>query len=629
MALLLSCQKISKAYGAAPLFVDLSFGVHEGDRVGLVGPNGAGKSTLLRILAGIETPDDGIVSLRRRTRMAYVAQHPRFKPGRNVTQILGDALASKQIEDHLDEVARDTRVRATLGRCGFTDPLAMPALFSGGWQKRLAIAEALVTEPDVMLMDEPTNHLDLEGILWLEQLLKSEAAAFVVVSHDRWFLENVAERMLDLDPVHAAGFFETRGRYSDFLERKDAALREQAAYQATLANRVRREVEWLKRGPKARSTKSQARIDEAGRLIEQLADVSTRLDRRSAAIDFNASERKTRRLIVTNNLVKRFGDRTVIDDLSFVLSPGTRLGLLGPNGSGKSTLIRLLTGELEPDAGRVDRADGLRVALLDQHRTTLDPSLTLRRALAPEGDQVIFCGRPVHVAGWAKRFLFSSEQLGMSVGRLSGGEQARVLLASLMLQPADVLVLDEPTNDLDIPTLEVLEESLLEFPGAIVLVTHDRYLFERVTTTVLGLDGSGTITPYADYRQWESSRKERVTGRTAESASAKAGAETNAPACAPGSDQDAGADAVAAKAKPRPKKLSWAEQKEWDGIEATIMTAEEALAAARERANDPAVASRADELAARCRQLGEAQDAVDLLYARWAVLDEKREKPAS
>jgi len=615
MALLLSCQKISKAYGAAPLFAELSLGVHDGDRVGLVGPNGSGKSTLLSILAGLETPDSGIVSLRRKTRMAYVPQHPRFSPTHSVAQILIDALTVNTREDPFDEVTRDTRVRTTLGRCGFSDPDAPASVFSGGWLKRLAIAEALVSAPDVLLMDEPTNHLDLEGILWLEQLLESAAAAFVVVSHDRWFLEKVAERMLDLDPVHAAGFFETRGRYSDFLERKDAALREQAAYQATLANRVRREVEWLKRGPKARSTKSHARIDEAGRLIDEFAEVSARMERRSAAIDFNASERKTKRLIVTHGLVKRFGERTIIDDLSFVLTPGTRLGLLGPNGSGKSTLIRLLTGELPPDAGRVELADGLRIALLDQHRRTLDPSLSLRRALAPQGDQVMFCGRPLHVAGWARRFLFSPEQLGMAVGRLSGGEQARVLLASLMLQPADVLVLDEPTNDLDIPTLEVLEESLLEFPGAIVLVTHDRYLFERVTNSVLGLDGSGKVTPYADYRQWESSRKERGARRDANGGDA-------APAAAAGATSAVSVAAAPARAKP--KKLSWAEQKEWDGMEATILAAEDELTAARERANDPAVASDADELAARCHQLQQAHELVDRLYARWAHLEAKR-----
>ncbi|MGH7893874.1 MAG: ABC-F family ATP-binding cassette domain-containing protein, partial [Candidatus Binatia bacterium] len=502
---LLGCQGLAKAFGAAPLFAEVSFGIDEGDRIGLVGPNGCGKSTLLRILAGLETPDAGTVALRRLARLAYVSQHPEFPEGRTAAQLLTDALA----DDDVDDATRATRVRMTLGRCGFSDPAALPATLSGGWCKRLAIARALVRTPDLVLMDEPTNHLDLDGILWLEELVRSADFAWLVVSHDRWFLEHTAERMLDLDPVHPAGFFETRGRYSEFLERKDATLREQARWEETLANRVRREVDWLRRGPKARTTKSQARIQEAGRLIDELASVQARQERRQARVDFRATDRRTRRLVVAEHLSKRFGDRRLLDDVNVVLGPGTRLGLLGPNGSGKSTLIRLLTGELAPDAGHIERAEGLRVAVLDQHRTRLDPQATLRRALAPEGDQVMFGGRPIHVVGWARRFLFRPEQLTMPVGCLSGGEQARVLVATLMLQPADLLVLDEPTNDLDIPTLEALEESLVEFPGAVVLVTHDRFLFERVTTTVLALDGLGATTAFADYRQWEATRRGR------------------------------------------------------------------------------------------------------------------------
>ncbi len=298
---------------------------------------------------------------------------------------------------------------------------------------------------------------------------------------------------------------------------------------------------------------------------------------------------------------KAFGARRVLADVSVVLGPGTRLGLLGPNGSGKSTLVRLLIGEIAPDAGRIERADGLRVAVLDQHRSRLDPGLTLRQALAPEGDQVVFGGRPIHVAGWARRFLFSPEQLTMPVGRLSGGEQARVLLATLMLTPADVLVLDEPTNDLDIPTLEVLEESLGEFPGAVVLVTHDRFLFERVTTTVLALDGTGAATAFADYRQWEAARRER-----------------------PPVVAKPGRVPVLTAGKVQPKKLTWAEQREWDGMEATILAAEETLARCETAAHDPAIAARAEELATRCHELQQAHDAVDRLYTRWAELDAKR-----
>jgi ATP-binding cassette subfamily F protein uup len=595
MALLLGCQAITKAFGAAPLFAELSFGVHDGDRIGVVGPNGSGKSTLLRVLAGRETPDAGTVSLRRQTRLAYVPQHPGPTGEETVATLLAAALR----DETLDEVARTTRIETTLSRCGFADPDARAATLSGGWRKRLAIAEALVGAPDLLLMDEPTNHLDLDGILWLEALLESEPAAFMVVSHDRWFLEHVARRMFDLDPVHAGGFFETRGRYSEFLERKDAALHEQAQWQETLGNRVRRELDWLRHGPKARTTKAKARIDEAARLTGELADVRQRQDRRVAGIDFAASERRTKRLVVAEHVAKSFGERRVLDDVSLVLGPGTRLGLLGPNGSGKSTLIQLLVGSLAPDGGRIERADELRVALLDQHRTQLDPAMTLRRALAPQGDQVVLNGRSIHVAGWARRFLFRSEQLVMPIGRLSGGEQARVHLATLMLQPADLLILDEPTNDLDIPTLEVLEESLVEFPGAVVLVTHDRFLFERVTTSVLALDGRGGATAYADYRQWEEARNERA-----------APVVRARPAAAP---------------KPAAaKKLSWAEQREWEGMEAAILAAEERVATCQDAAHDPAVATRADELAARWQAVHDAQSEVDRLYARWAELDAKR-----
>ena len=596
MAVLLGCQKISKAYGAAPLFADLTFAIHDGDRIGLVGPNGCGKSTLLRILAGVEAPDAGTVALRRLARMAYVPQEPEFAAGHTVQQVLAEAL----VEDAIDEGARETRVRATLGRCGFAAPETTPAALSGGWRKRLAIARALVREPDLVLMDEPTNHLDLDGILWLERILQSEPSAFLVVSHDRWFLEHVAERMLDLDPIHPGGFFQTEGRYSEFLERKDAALREQTRWQETLGNRVRRELDWLRHGPKARTTKAQARIQKAADMVDELATVTKRQERRTAGIDFVATERRTKRLVVAEHVSKRYGERRLFDDVNLVLGPGTRLGLLGPNGSGKSTLIRVLAGELAPDGGRIERADGLRVAMLDQQRAQLDPSLTLRGALAPRGDQVVFGERSIHVAGWAKRFLFRSEQLTMPVGRLSGGEQARVLLATLMLQPADLLVLDEPTNDLDIPTLEVLEESLLEFPGAIILVTHDRFLFERVTTTVLALEGNGTATAYADYGQWEAARERAAT----------AAAERTA--------------ARATPAKPPAKRLSWKEQREWEGMEGSILAAEERLAHCRDAAHDPTIATDAVELATRYRDVEEAQATIDGLYARWAELDAKR-----
>jgi len=598
MSLLLSCQAIRKAYGATPLFDQLSLGLFDGDRVGLVGPNGCGKSTLLKILAGIETPDRGTRSVRKLLRLGYVPQDPGFPPD----QCIEDIVTATLDDDHIDADERHTRINITLAKVGFPDPRQRAATLSGGWTKRLAIACALVRAPDLLLMDEPTNHLDVEGILWLEKLLRTEALAYLVVSHDRYFLENVANRIIELNPCYAGGVLDTQGTYSDFLEKKDDVLRGQERYQESLANRVRGEVEWLKRGPKARTRKSGARIQDAAQLKEELAMLTSRLATRSVRLEFNASDRKTKRLLVATQIAKQFGGRTIIADLSLTLSPGMRLGILGPNGSGKTTLLRLLTGLAGVDGGAIERADGLRVVYLDQHRAQIDPAVTLRRALAPHGDQVVYNDRPLHVAAWARRFLFLPEQLDQPVSRLSGGERARVSIAQLMLRPADVLVLDEPTNDLDIPTLEVLEESLLEFPGAVVLVTHDRYLFDRVSTVVLALDGKGGAGVFADYQQWEDAQRRQPT--------------VEKPAVAPRS---------AVKAAPTGlKRLSYNEQREWAQMESMILAAEEALDVCSVAVADPAIAADAALLHERYTALQAAQAEVDRLYARWAELEAKQ-----
>jgi len=596
--LLLSCDSITKGFGARPLFEDLSFGISEGDRVGLIGPNGSGKSTLLKILAGIEEPDSGTRSLRRGTRMGYVPQDPEFPTGKTVEEALVEALA----DDHAEDYEKDLRVAIALGRAGFNDPQQAVDILSGGWRKRLAIARALVQQPDILLMDEPTNHLDVEGILWLEDLLQSEPLAYLVVSHDRYFLENVTSRVLELDRRYPEGIFQAQGSYSDFLQKRDEVLRNQAEYQASLANKVRNEVEWLKRGAKARTTKAKGRIQEANRMIAELEEMKARTGAAAnarAGIDFNASDRKTKKLLVTEGLTKSFESRRIVRNLDLKLTPGMRLGLLGPNGSGKTTLLSMLDGTLEPDAGTIQRAEWLRVVRFEQSRETLDKTVSLRRALAPEGDSVLYQDRSIHVAAWAKRFLFRTEQLDTPVSRLSGGEQARILIARLMLRPADLLILDEPTNDLDIPTLEVLEDSLLEFPGALVLVTHDRFLLESVSTLILALDGKGNSEYFADYAQWESARQS-----------------------APPPSK-----ATAAKASPKPakeaKRLSYKENQEWEKMEGTILDAENRLAAAQAGVEDPAVATDPAALQERCNELEKARQAVEKLYGRWAELEAK------
>ena len=591
MPVLLTAENLTKAYGARPLFENLSFTLDEGDHVGLVGPNGSGKSTLLKILAGVEDADSGNVAIRKSVRVGYVPQDAVFAPGKSVEEVLLEALADNKT---LDEHEKHGRVAVALGKAGFLDREQQTDVLSGGWRKRLAIARELVREPDVLLLDEPTNHLDVEAILWLEELLRSEPEAFVVVSHDRYFLENVARRMLELNRAYPNGLLQTTGTYSDLLEKRDEVLRNEAAYQETLANLVRREMEWLRRGPKARTTKAKARIQNAERLIDELGESRDRAQTFNADIDFTASQRKTKRLWSGKGLAKR----DLFRHLDVLLTPGTRLGVLGPNGSGKTTLLRVIVGELEPDAGTIEKADGLRVVYFEQNRQSLDPSLTLKRALAPEGDSVLYRDRSIHVAGWAKRFLFRSEQLETAVSRLSGGEKARIVLARLMLQPADLLVMDEPTNDLDIPTLEILEESLLEFPGALVLVTHDRYLLDRVSTQVLALDGRGGTEYFADYSQALDALKPK-------------------PAAPP--------PPTANRQPPtqKPKRLGYLEQRELDSMEATILAAEERLAAAQRAAEDPAVASDAQALQQRYAELSAAQADVDRLYARWAELEAK------
>jgi ATP-binding cassette subfamily F protein uup len=606
--LLVSCQELSQAFGAAPLFEGLSFGVFEGDHVGLVGPNGSGKSTLLKVLAGLEEPSSGARAARKRLRIGYVPQDPAFESGATVAAVLREAVRDL----HLDEHEAEGRIAVAMGKAGFADPAQATETLSGGWKKRLAIARALVGEPELLLLDEPTNHLDVDGILWLEELLPREPEAFVAVSHDRYFLEAVAGRVIELDRAFVEGLLDVRGRYSRFLEKKDELLAGQAAYQESLRNRVRGELDWLSRKARARTRKAQARIDEAQRLQDELADLDSRSKVPAVGLDFAATERRTKRLVVAEDLTKSYGDLAIVRGLDLVLSPGTRLGLLGSNGAGKSTLLRLLARQEAPDAGTVEHAPGLKVVMFDQHRSRLDPEVSLRRTLAPHGDSVVFQGRGLHVAGWAKRFLFHSEQLETPVGRLSGGEQARTVLARLMLEPADLLLLDEPTNDLDIPTLEVLEESLLEFPGALVLVTHDRYLLDRVSTRILALDGRGGAVPYADYDQWEQGRS-RAAQATAAARARLPTPTPDAPGSRPRPDAPGG----------RPRKLGYLEQREWDEMEARILEAEGRLESCRHAAADPAVAADHRALAARIDALTAAQAEVDRLYARWAEIEAK------
>jgi ATP-binding cassette subfamily F protein uup len=598
LALQLNAQSVTKTFGATTLFRDVSFTVNDGDRIGLIGPNGSGKSTLLKMLSGEIDPDAGEITPRKNLRMAYVEQDSVFPEDATVRSIVEAALKRTRVP----EGEWESRLRTTLGMTGINDFATVAATFSGGWRKRLAIAEALVQNPDLLLLDEPTNHLDVAGIEWLEELLANASFASVVISHDRYFLENVATQMAELNRAYPSGMLRTKGNYSEFLEVKEQFLHAQARHQDALENRVRVEKEWLRRGPKARTTKSKARIDNANKLIGELTDLNTRSRTASAGLDFTATGRQTKRLIELEDLSFSLDNKILFDHLKFHLTAGMRVGLVGPNGSGKTTLLRLLTGEVESTSGTIKRANQLRVTYFEQNRQ-LDGDQTLRRALAPDSDSIVYQDRVIHVASWAARFLFTGEQLNQPVSRLSGGERARVLIAQLMLQPADVLLLDEPTNDLDIPTLEILEETLLEYPGSLVLVTHDRYMLDRIANIVVGLDGEGNAASFADYAQWEI--------WLAEQEQAKKQTRTPEPA-------------ASASISTSKRKLSYLEAREFATIEDRVTEAEELLSRAHAGLEDPAVATDAPRLQAALAEHEKAQEAVDALYSRWSELVAKQ-----
>lgn len=616
MALLLNAQSVTKSFGATTLFREVSFTVNQGDRIGLIGPNGSGKSTLLKMLAGEIDADSGEITPRKNLRMAYVEQDSQFPARSTVRSVIETALRRARVP----EPDWEQRLRSTLGVAGFTGFDAEAAAFSGGWKKRLAIAEALVQHPDLLLLDEPTNHLDLSGIEWLEDLLSSESFAAVIISHDRYFLENTTTQMAELNRAYPNGMLRSSGNYSQFLEAKEEFLHAQARHQEALENRVRVEREWLRRGPKARATKAKARIDNANRLISELADINARTRSLTADLDFTASGRQTKRLVELDSVSYAFSHTPLFKNLTFNLTAGMRVGLVGPNGSGKTTLMRLLTGELDPTSGSITRATQLRTTYFEQNRQ-LDGSQTLRRTLAPGTDSIVYQDRVIHVASWAARFLFTGEQLNQPVSRLSGGERARVLIAQLMLQPADLLLLDEPTNDLDIPTLEILEESLLEYPGSLVLVTHDRYMLDRIANIVVGLDGQGNAAIFADYTQWEIWIEARMEeqNRLEEQNRIEQNREREQ------SEKHSSAPELTPSAQPSAKKkLSYLEAREWATLEDRIAAAEDALNKARATLEDPSVATDAARLQTALAEAESARQAVDALFARWAELEEKQ-----
>lgn len=590
---LINCQSLSKSFGSRALFQDLSLSIFAGNQVGLIGLNGSGKSTFLKILAGLEKPDGGVLSFKRGLKLGYLPQTCEF-PHKSPSEILLEALS----QDERPDYEKEQLVKVWLSKFGFKGNEPEADLLSGGWKKRLGLAKELILSPDVLLLDEPTNHLDLDGVLWLEKFLVKEAPTYLLVSHDRYFLQNMANHVIEIDSLYPRGMFSIAGNYAEFLARKEEFIQGQLQQERSFASKARRETEWLQQGAKARTTKAQARIDNAQEILKTHAQLQMRNRQARAKIDFDGSSRETRKLLVAKNVGKSLSGRTLFQHLDFTLSPGTRIGLMGPNGSGKTTLLKLLTGEIEPDQGTIKRADALKTVYFDQHRNQLPSEMTLREALSPNGDYVTFRGQQIHVNGWCKRFLFSSTLLEMPIGKLSGGERARISIAHFMLQPADLLLLDEPTNDLDIPTLEALEESLIDFPGAVVLITHDRCMLDRICNTLLAL-GEEEAAFYADYGQWEAAALAKISTAASKPKEKKVEA-----------------------LSPKPK-LSFAEKKEYDSIENKISKLEAEVQLLNHRLETTEVATSPQALEDVCKAIGLAETQIEQLYLRWEELEKK------
>ena len=587
MTSLLSVDRLTQSHGSQPLFCNIRFSIKEGDRIGLIGKNGAGKTSLIKILAGLETPETGHVSYRQQLKIGYASQSPDFPP-LSLEEVL------LQVDTHESVEEKQTKARILLSKAHFTDFQRSASELSGGWKKRLDIVRALMQGDDLLLLDEPTNHLDMEGIEWLEKLLKQERKSFLLVSHDRYFLETVTNRTMELNSCYPEGLFIVDGPLSAFSELKSQFLLGQEERERSLASKLRTELEWLKRSPKARTTKSRARIQHTLDMQEEFTSLRHRNKTTRVDMAFSESEKETRKLLSVKNLSKSFGTTQLFKGIDLTLTPGMRLGIVGKNGTGKTTFLKLLAGTIQPDAGTRKIADQVRIVYFDQHREQISPESTPKEALSPQGDFVEKNGQRIHVHGWAKRFLFSPDRMKLPVRCLSGGERARIHIARLMLEPADILLLDEPTNDLDIDTLEVIEEQLEEFQGAVVLISHDRCLMDSICTSILGLGNETEEYLFADYRQWE----EAIARNT----------QKTSPATPQKQEK--------ALRTEQPIKLSYKEKKELEEIEKRIETEEEKHASLVEQVSTGGTT----EL---YTALGEAQKRIEQLYQRWQELSNK------
>lgn len=487
---ILNVEKVSKTYGEKELFNNISLGINSGDKIGLIGVNGTGKSTLLKIIAGIEEPDEGQVVKGKGIELAYLAQTPLYYENENVLEYV---MRGK----HADS---QPKAKEILNKLGITNHGAMMNILSGGQKKRAALARTLVEPARLLILDEPTNHLDNDMVLWLEQFIKNFKGELIMVTHDRYFLDNVTNRIVELDK---ASLYSYDTNYSGFLELKTQREEMERATEAKRQNILRKELAWIRRGCQARSTKQQARIDRFEDMKEASKQARARFDKQ--LMDMNSvSSRLGRKTVELHNICKSFGERTIIDDFTYIFLRDDRIGIVGDNGCGKSTLMKIIAGQLEPDSGSVEVGETVRIGYFMQENEPLDDSLTVLEFVRSIGEYVTTADGKATASQMCEKFLFTPKQQWTPISKLSGGEKRRLYLLSVLMSAPNVLILDEPTNDLDIETLEILEEYLDGFAGIVITVSHDRYFLDRVVDRIFAFEAGGHLTQYeggyTDYR---------------------------------------------------------------------------------------------------------------------------------
>ena len=631
---LLSLSDAHLAFGHVPLLDGADISLEAGERIGLIGRNGAGKSSLLKILAGIDKPDDGLVQAQNNLRREYVPQEPQLQAGATVFQIISEGVAEakalrERYEAHaegddldaiqtrieaLDGWTWEQRVDETIHRLQI-DPDAVVDTLSGGQRKRVALGRALVAAPDVLLLDEPTNHLDLDAIAWLAGLLQAWRGALLLITHDRAFLDDVATRIVELDRGQLRNY---PGNFAAFEAAKQRELEAEALANARADKLLAQEEIWIRKGVEARRTRSVARIGRLEKLREQRA--ARRDVVGSVRLDVDTGTRSGKIVAALEDVHKAYGDKVLVQGFSSTVLRGDKIGLVGPNGAGKTTLLKLILGELQPDRGTVQQGTKLQVAYFDQLREVLNPEATLADTISPGSEWIEIGDQRKHVMSYLGDFLFSPARANSPVKSLSGGERNRLLLARLFARPANVLVLDEPTNDLDIETLEMLEELLADYPGTVFLVSHDRRFVDNVVTSVIAWEGDESPGRWREYEggitdwQQQRARARQLAAQAARAAAAASPAPAAPPAAPP---------AAAAAAKPRAK-LSYKEQRELDELPGRISALEQEQAALAALMAGSALYTQGAARIAEVTQQHAALDATLLdLMERWEQLSSR------